>query len=179
MASPGNLKGQRRGTCGHAMAAFDVHEKCARCRDKKMGEDPCVKGLECVICEGFSDFQRETLSTPAYKIRKDRKSGALVSPKDVTLISSVEMEGHASPPSAQVSAHAPAPSTSSDSSVSFVTSAQLEAMSDRWTEQFARFEALLSRGNVFSMPKSSATVSAHPVLFDNLSLIHLPGLPVR
>ena len=166
MASPGNLKGQRRGTCGHAMAAFDLHEKCARCRDKKMGEDPCVKGLECVICEGFSDSQRETLSTLAYKIRKDRKSGALVSLKDVTVINSVEMEGHASPPSAQVSAHAPAPSTSSDSSVSFVTSAQLEAMSDRWTEHFARFEALLSRGNVFSMPKSSATVSAHPVLSD-------------
>ena len=166
MASPGNLKGQRRGTCGHAMAAFDLHEKCARCRDKKMGEDPCVKGLECVICEGFSNSQQQTLSTPAYKIRKDRKSGALVSPKDVTVISSVEMEGHASPPSAQVSAHAPAPSTSSDSSVSFVTSAQLEAMSDKWTEHFARFEALLSRGNVFSMPKSSATVSAHPVLSD-------------
>ena len=45
--------------------------------------------------------QRETLSTPAYKIRKDRRSGALVSPKDVTVVSSVEMEGHASPPSAQ------------------------------------------------------------------------------
>ena len=37
MASPGSLKGQRRGTCGHAMAAFDLHEKCARCRDKKVG----------------------------------------------------------------------------------------------------------------------------------------------
>ena len=44
MASPGSLKGQRHGTCGHAMAAFDLHEKCARCRDKKVGKDPCVKG---------------------------------------------------------------------------------------------------------------------------------------
>ena len=119
-----------------------------------------------LVCEGFNDSQRETLSTPAYKIRKDRKSGALVSPKDVTVISSVEMEGHASPPSAQVSAHASAPSTSSDSSMSFVTSAQFEAMSDRWAEQFTRFEALLSWGNVFSMPRSSAAVSSHPVLSD-------------
>ena len=39
-------------------------------------------------------------------------------------------------------------------------------MSDRWAEQFARFEALLSRGNVFSIPKSSAAVSSHPVLSD-------------
>ena len=166
MASPGSFKGQRRGTCGHAMAAFDLHEKCARCRDKKIGEDPCVKGLDCLICEGFTDSQRETLSTPACKIRKDRRSGALVSPKDVTVISTVEMEGQASPPSVQRSAHAPAPSTSSDPSVSFVTSAQFEAMTDRWAEQFARFEALLSRGNVFSIPKSSATVSSHPVLSD-------------
>ena len=67
MASPGSFKGQRRGTCGHAMAAFDLHEKCARCRDKKIGEDPCVKGLDCLICEGFTDSQRETLSTPDYK----------------------------------------------------------------------------------------------------------------
>ena len=166
MASPGSFKGQRRGTCGHAMPAFDLHEKCARCHDKKIGEDPCVKGLDCLICEGFNDSQRETLSTPAYKICKDRRSGALVSPKDVTVISSVDMEGQASPPSAQVSAHTPAPSTSSDPSVSFVTSAQFEAMTDRWAEQFARFEALLSRGNVFIIPKSSATVSSHPVLSD-------------
>ena len=104
MASPGSLKGQRHGTCGHAMAAFDSHEKCARCRDKKVGDDPCVKRQDCVICEGFTDAQCETLSTPSYKIRKDRRSGSLVSPKDVTIISAVDMEGHSSPQStAQVS----------------------------------------------------------------------------
>ena len=67
MASPGSLKGQRRGTCGHAMAAFDLHEKCARCREKKIGDDLYVKGLSCIICEGFSEAQRETLSTPLIK----------------------------------------------------------------------------------------------------------------
>ena len=39
-------------------------------------------------------------------------------------------------------------------------------MTDRWAEQFARFEVLLSQGNVFSILKSSATVSSHPVLSD-------------
>ena len=140
MASPGSLKGHRRGSCGHAMAAFDLHEKCARCRDKKVGDDPCVKGQDCVICEGFTDAQRETLSTPSYKIRKEKRSGSLVSPKDVTIISAVDMEGQSSPQSTvQVSAHTPAPSTSSALSVSFVTSAQFEAMNDKWAEQFARF----------------------------------------
>ena len=175
MASPGSLKGQRRGSYGHAMAAFDLHEKCARCRDKKVGEDPCVKGQECVICEGFSDAQRET--TPSYKIRKEKISGSLVSPKDMTIISAVDMEGQASPQStAQVSVHAPAPSTSSATTVSFVTSAQFEAMNDKWAEQFARFEALLSRGNVFSTPKTSASVSSHPVLSDN-PFINLSARP--
>ena len=43
MASPG----QRRGNCGHIIAAFDAHKKCARCRDKKLGDDPCVKNQLC------------------------------------------------------------------------------------------------------------------------------------
>ena len=66
-------------------------------------------------------------------------------------------------PSAQV------PSTSSQP-VSYVTSAQFEEMNDKWAEHFAIFEALLSRGNVFTTPKFSVPVSSHPVL---------PGLPVR
>ena len=44
MASPGDKKGQRGGSCGHVMALFDLHEKCARCREKLIGEDNCVKG---------------------------------------------------------------------------------------------------------------------------------------
>ena len=32
--------GQRRGSCGHKMAGFDMHEKVARCRDKGLGKDP-------------------------------------------------------------------------------------------------------------------------------------------
>ena len=45
MASPG----QRRGTCGHAMALFDSHTKCARCRDKGLGQDACVEKKDCYM----------------------------------------------------------------------------------------------------------------------------------
>ena len=64
MASPGEFKGQRRGACGHVMAAFDLHERCARCRDKKLGDDPCVKDKPCSLCDSLSESQKETLSTP-------------------------------------------------------------------------------------------------------------------
>ena len=74
MASPGELKGHRKGYCGHIMAAFDLHEKCARCREKKVGQDLCVLGNDCLICDGFSDSQKERLATPSYKIRKEKKA---------------------------------------------------------------------------------------------------------
>ena len=38
MSSPG----QRRGGCGRAMANFDSHAFCARCREKGKGTDDCV-----------------------------------------------------------------------------------------------------------------------------------------
>ena len=47
MSSPG----QRRGSCSHAMAGFDSHSKCARCRDKGVGDDPCVLKKECDVCK--------------------------------------------------------------------------------------------------------------------------------
>ena len=91
MASPYEFKGQRHGSCGHIMAGFDVHDKCACCRDKKIGEDICVQGKVCSICDGFSEAQKETLSTP-YKIRKECKAGLLVSPREVTVIGSMDDE---------------------------------------------------------------------------------------
>ena len=46
MASPG----QKRGTCGHVMAAFDQHSRCARCREKGQGSDHCVNKQDCKYC---------------------------------------------------------------------------------------------------------------------------------
>ena len=88
MASPG----QRRGICGHMMAGFDQHERCARCRDKGLGSDPCVQKKVCVICDTLSDQQRDMLSTPQYQIRKDKKAGLLVSPSKVTVVGVVDQD---------------------------------------------------------------------------------------
>ena len=72
MSSPG----QRRGSCGHAMARFDSHSKCACCRDKGLGDDLCVQKKECAICRGFTPEQTLQLSTPTYRDRKDKKATA-------------------------------------------------------------------------------------------------------
>ena len=79
------------------MAAFDSHEKCARCPGKKVGQDPCVKVKVCNICEGFSDVQRNTLATPSYKIHKENETSILVSSKDITIIGGIDLEEQVSP----------------------------------------------------------------------------------
>ena len=127
-----------------------------------------VEKRACAICDGFSDVQREILSTPTYKLRKEKKTGVLVSLENVTVIASIEDKEptfHSSPSTSQPSAHVQ--SEASDSSASFVTSDQLKQISVQWSEQFARFEALLSRGNVFSTPKSTVKpVPTHTVVSD-------------
>ena len=137
MAFPGEFKGQRRGACGHIMAVFYMHEHCSHYRDKQLGQDPCVQDKPCSICDNFSDLQRETLSTPSYRIHKDRKAGLLVSPKEVTILSSVEklwsdnspanqstaqVSEQTAPvlhPSAQVSGQAPATASTSTQEASY------------------------------------------------------------
>ena len=60
MSSPG----QKRGTCGHIRASFDNHKKCAHCRDKGVGDDPCVQKRDCQICKAFMPAQLKQISTP-------------------------------------------------------------------------------------------------------------------
>ena len=162
MDSPGEKKVQRRGSCGHVMAAFDLHKKCARCRDKGIGDDPCVKDKQCSVCDSFSDEQRELISTP-YRIRKDRKAGILVSPKEVEVLAPVDSSATAEP-----TFSAPRQGPSQPSTSSFVTAEQFSLMNDKWAEQFARFEALLSRGNVFSTRKAAVNpVSSKVIVSDS------------
>ena len=121
------MASQERGTSGHIMAAFDRHDNCACCRERKIGQE-------------FSDLQKQTLSTPSYCIRKEKKSGSLVSQKNVTIIASVETRDSSDEASSvQLVTHALSPHSQP---VSFVTSEQFAAMNAKWTEQFARFEAL-------------------------------------
>ena len=85
MASPG----QCRGSCGHIMAGFDMHDKCARCSDKGLGSDACiVRGAICKICNGFTDIQQDMLATPQYQTRKGKKAYILVIQRCYSFVSS-------------------------------------------------------------------------------------------
>ena len=72
MSSPG----QRRGACGHAMAIFDQHSYCARCCEKNKGKDPCMESKDtttCKFCSAFTPEQLAQISTPSYKIKKEKR----------------------------------------------------------------------------------------------------------
>ena len=107
MSSPG----QKRGSCDHAMASFDGHAFCARCRDKKKGEDPCVKSpeSECKFCVVLTPEQLTELSTPSYRLKKEKreakklestpsKDSPLVDPSSVAIIGPVSDTATASSP---------------------------------------------------------------------------------
>ena len=86
--------GQRKGACGHIMASFDQHLRCARCKDKGLGEDACVKKPSCEFCELLTPEQVLQLSTPTYKLRKEKKQEreSLVDPSSVTVFSPVDQD---------------------------------------------------------------------------------------
>ena len=90
MASPG----QRRGVCGSAMAGYDQHAHCARCRDKKKGTDPCVKNQPYPSCNILTEDQKLKLATPSYqkkdkrdlKMQAEQSSSTLIEPALVSVL---------------------------------------------------------------------------------------------
>ena len=95
MSSPG----QKNGTCGHIMALFDGHLKCARCREKGVGDDLCVLKRDCPICKAFTPEQILQLATPTYRERKNKEkkvsaspTPTLVDPSQVSVLGRVDGE---------------------------------------------------------------------------------------
>ena len=78
MSSPS----QRGGGCGHTMAGFDPHSMCARCRGKKKGSDPCVENpaKDCKLCLALTPEQLNQLSTPSYKLKKEKRDAKTSTP---------------------------------------------------------------------------------------------------
>ena len=136
MASPG----QRKGACGHIMASFDKHSRCARCRDKGQGEDLCIKKLPCEYCELLTPEQVFQLATPRYKFRKEKQmtKETIVDPSSVTVIAQVEHEDRD-----QASSH----NTSADLSLPqpYFYKELLE-LDEKWSLRMARLEALQTLG---------------------------------
>ena len=137
MASPG----QRKGACGHILASFDRHSRCARCRDKGLGDDACVKKLPREFCELLTPEQVLQLSTPTYKIRKEKKleRESLIDPTTLTVLSSVDQDksvGASSSLTTSEDLSLPQPSFKKD----------LQDLDEKWSLRMARLEALITMG---------------------------------
>ena len=72
------------------IAGFDQHSVCARCRNRKKGSDPCVETppAACMPCDSLSAEQKEQLSTPSYKLKKEKGDAKSSTPaKDIDTLS--------------------------------------------------------------------------------------------
>ena len=88
------------------MASFDSHCFCARCREKGKGSDSCISHLDCNACNSLTEEQRIQLSTPSYRIKKEKRdskkvsdtpkqdsSSSLIDPSVVTVVGAVDDQG--------------------------------------------------------------------------------------
>ena len=64
------------------MAGFDHYSFGARCRDKKTGSDPRIETppASCSHCDALSSGQKAQLSTPSYKLKKEKKESKSSTP---------------------------------------------------------------------------------------------------
>ena len=176
MSSPG----QKKGTCGHVMALLDSHKKCARCREKGVGDDPCVMKLDCQICKAFTPSQVQQLATPTYRSRKEREeqkktettsstTPTLVDPAEVTLLGWVNTDKPSSvesTPTKKKKRSDVSPKSSKRRHSSKRTSDNLKSLDDKWSERFSQFEALLLNKS-FAVPvkpvnPSTVVTREHP-----------------
>ena len=172
MSSPG----QKRGSCGHVMALFDNHKKCARCRDKGQGDDPCVKKLDCQICKAFTPAQIHQLATPTYRSRKERleqkksevnsdATPTLVDPSEVTLLGRVSTDKPSSvdsTPTKKKKRSDGCPKSSKRRHSSKPTSDDVKSLDDKWSERFSRLAALFLNKS-FAMRVPVPVLSRLPV----------------
>ena len=150
MSSPG----QRRGSCRHAMAGFDSHSKCARCRDKGLGDNPCVQKKECAICRRLNrSCNCLPLLIKTGKTRRRLRPPPL--PLSWTLHTLVEKVKavHSTPTKKKTKrSESPKPSANKKKSSSSKPSAEdLKQLDDKWAERFSRLEALLL-AKTFTVP---------------------------
>ena len=153
------------------MAGFDLHSVCARCRDKKKRSDPCVKSPPeaCGHCNVLTPEQKAQLSTPSYKLKKEKKdskstpqksdslSTTLVDPALVSVVgvvgnqSAPEASGESGPAEKKKKVEPKQTSKSSKTEKSVKSSEPKSSSADgkiadldkKWADRFNRLEALL------------------------------------
>ena len=138
------------------MVMFDGHLKCARCRDKGVGDHPCIQKKDCPICKEFTAEQVQQLASPTYRTRKEKEQKKTVSaspvtstptvvdPREVKLLGRVEggwVTEETAAGKKKRSDESPKPSKKKSSSKP--TSEDLKSLDDKWAQRFARFEAKL------------------------------------
>ena len=89
------------------MASFDTHSHCARCREFCV-ENP--QSSDCQICNAFTSDQRRQLSTPSYRLKKEKRetkkleapppqdNEELVDPSNVSVIGAVDNQASVKSP---------------------------------------------------------------------------------
>ena len=89
------------------MASFDSHCFYAGCREKGKGTDPCINNNDCQVCNSLTEEQRIQLSTPSYRLKKEKRdlkkssdtpnkdsdSSTLIDPSSVTVVGAVDGQG--------------------------------------------------------------------------------------
>ena len=171
MSSPG----QKRGSCGHAMASFDGHAFCARCREKGKGSEPCIADKDttsCKHCNLFTPEQRAQISTPSYKLKKKREAkrldsledSSLVDPANVSVIgvvgdSTTAQSSMLSPEKKIKKDKAPAKTKKEKASTS-ASYDRISELDQKWSEHFNRLEALLLSKSL--QPTFSSEVRVSP-----------------
>ena len=173
MSSPG----QKRGSCGHAMASFDGHCFCARCREKGKGKEPCIADkdtVDCEFCNLLTPEQRAQISTPSYKIKKEKREAkrvdhpnptedsSLVDPSTVSVIGVVgaaSSEKSPVPPEKKTNKDK-APVKAKKDKASTSAADRFSELDQTWSEHFNRLEALLLSKSL--QPTFSSEVRVNP-----------------
>ena len=152
------------------MAGFDLYGFCVRCRKKKKGKDPCVEkpGSDCQHCKALTPEQLAQLSTPSYKLKKEKRDKADTTPSKNTSSTKVTLsptvvdlarvlviravDGQDTGLSAQAAEKKKKvedkkksvkskPSASRPAAVS--TDLRFDELDQKWSDRFNRLEALL------------------------------------
>ena len=139
----------------------------SRCREKGVGDDPCVQKRDCQICKAFTPAQLKQLSTPIYQSRKERDlkkmasdspasvTPTLMDPSEVTLLGWVHKESSAdSTPASKKKKADPSPTPKASSkkkSSSKCRSDDIKDLNEKWSEHFARLEAMFV-SKTFTVP---------------------------
>ena len=168
------------------MANFDQHTFCARCREKNKGKDPCVenKDQDCKFCLALTPEQLAQISTPSYKIKKEKwkarkadnatptkTSDELIDPATVSVIGVVgQQETPKSQPSVsaspekklkKLSSVTKAKKATGKSSDPSTTDSVIAELDQKWSERFNRLEALLL-AKTLQQPTFSSDIRVNP-----------------